>query len=182
MSTYTVVVDKDPHPLDPRQEYENLCVMLCFDKEYDLGDTIGANPNLPTAFSGWDDLEDFLHKNRDIAVIKPLYLLDHSGLSISTSDFKDPWDSGQVGFIYLERHIWLEAVSKRRMTPALKKQALECLEAEVREYNAYLTGDVWYFSIAKDGNEVLSCAGIVSEKEAREAAAEAFNAEIRNGG
>jgi len=36
-------------------------------------------------------------------VLLPLYLLDHSGLSISTSDFCDPWDSAQVGWIYTDK-------------------------------------------------------------------------------
>ena len=30
-------------------------------------------------------------------VVLPVYLLDHSGLSVSTTDFNDPWDSGQTG-------------------------------------------------------------------------------------
>ena len=36
-------------------------------------------------------------------VILPLYLFDHSGISISTGSFHDPWDSGQVGFIYASK-------------------------------------------------------------------------------
>ncbi|MBQ1716696.1 MAG: hypothetical protein II025_02230, partial [Ruminococcus sp.] len=30
-------------------------------------------------------------------VVLPVYLLDHSGLSVSTHSFNDPWDSGQTG-------------------------------------------------------------------------------------
>ena len=30
----------------------------------------------------------------------PLYLMDHSGLAMQTTSFNDPWDSGQVGWIY----------------------------------------------------------------------------------
>lgn len=35
--------------------------------------------------------------------ILPLYLYDHSGLAMSTSDFGDRWDSGCVGFIYMDK-------------------------------------------------------------------------------
>ena len=34
--------------------------------------------------------------------ILPLYLYDHSGLTMSTNDFGDRWDSGCVGFIYMD--------------------------------------------------------------------------------
>jgi len=33
-------------------------------------------------------------------VWRPIYMLDHSGLSFSTWPFNDPWDSGQVGFAF----------------------------------------------------------------------------------
>jgi len=34
-------------------------------------------------------------------LILPLYLLDHSGITISTRDFNDRWDSGQIGWTYV---------------------------------------------------------------------------------
>ena len=30
----------------------------------------------------------------------PLYLYDHSGITMNTTGFSCPWDSGQVGWIY----------------------------------------------------------------------------------
>lgn len=40
---------------------------------------------------------------KDKVAILPLYLYDHSGLAMSTSDFGDRWDSGCVGFIYMDK-------------------------------------------------------------------------------
>lgn len=40
-----------------------------------------------------------LSRHPDV-LLMPLYLYDHSGITISTSEFCDPWDSGQIGFIY----------------------------------------------------------------------------------
>ena len=34
-------------------------------------------------------------------IMMPLYLMDHSGLAMQTESFHDPWDSGQVGWIYV---------------------------------------------------------------------------------
>ena len=36
----------------------------------------------------------------DEVVALPLYLYDHSGITMNTSGFSCPWDSGQVGWIY----------------------------------------------------------------------------------
>ena len=35
-------------------------------------------------------------------VILPLYLYDHSGITMNTTGFSCPWDSGQVGWIYAD--------------------------------------------------------------------------------
>ena len=40
---------------------------------------------------------------KDKVAILPLYLYDHSGLTMSTNDFGDRWDSGCVGFIYMDK-------------------------------------------------------------------------------
>jgi hypothetical protein len=36
-------------------------------------------------------------------VILPLYLYDHSGITMNTTGFSCPWDSGQVGWIYTSK-------------------------------------------------------------------------------
>lgn len=41
---------------------------------------------------------------KDKVAILPLYLYDHSGLAMSTNDFGDRWDSGCVGFIYMDKN------------------------------------------------------------------------------
>lgn len=82
-------------------------------------------------------------------LIKPLYLYDHGGITISTGSFSCPWDSGQVGYIY--------------MTPATiahewggdRQKAEACLDAEVNEYDQYIRGDVWGYTIlGEDGEDM----------------------------
>lgn len=53
-----------------------------------------------------DDLKELLAEQKDI-ILLPLYLYDHSGLSMSTGSFVGravhaEWDSGQVGYIYAD--------------------------------------------------------------------------------
>ena len=41
-------------------------------------------------------------------VILPLYLYDHSGITMSTGPFSCPWDSGQVGWIYASKKTFID--------------------------------------------------------------------------
>ena len=105
---------------------------------------------------GWPE-EDFVEelsvgKKRQIlsrhpdVLLMPLYLYDHSGITISTSEFCDPWDSGQRGFIYTTRARY-EAFTLDRGNPDWKTKAAEYLKAEVSSYDEYLQGFCYYVSI-----------------------------------
>jgi len=70
--------------------------MVCFHNRYILGDTEnkhrlhGKGEN---TFTNPEDFEDWYKENENsVAVILPLYLYDHRGLSISTGSFHDMWD------------------------------------------------------------------------------------------
>ena len=86
-------------------------------------------------------------------IIKGLFLYDHSGITISTGRFSCPWDSGQVGWIYITK----DKIEKEGWTP---EQADKYLEGEVEVYDNYLTGEVYGFRIEDaDGEEIESCWG-----------------------
>lgn len=91
-------------------------------------------------------------------VILPLYLYDHSGLTISTGEFSCPWDSGQVGWIYCTKK---EAFAEygifdevRGFMPVTdenwEKAAIENLTGEVKNFDTYLRGEVYGFKIEKE--------------------------------
>ncbi len=90
-------------------------------------------------------------------VLLPLYLLDHSGLSISTSDFCDPWDSAQVGWIYTDKKTAEEQLGTATANQMdWKKKAITILKQEVERHNQYLSGDVYGYVLYKrnpDTNE-----------------------------
>jgi hypothetical protein len=92
------------------------------------------------------------------SIVLPLYLYDHSGITISCRSFPCPWDSGQVGAIYVTAekvNAEYGDTSKSSVT-----RAIGCLESEVTEYDQYLTGQVYGYVITDDdGTEVDSCWG-----------------------
>ena len=94
----------------------------------------------------------------------PLYLYDHSGISMKTSGFNCPWDSGQVGFIYVTKNQILENWGKKKLTKKLVERAITLLKAEVGEYDTYLTGQVYGYVVKDSEDEELdSCWGFYDD-------------------
>lgn len=92
-------------------------------------------------------------------VVLPVYLLDHSGLTMSTTDFNDRWDSGQVGIIFVSFEKICEEMEVSRVTPSIKNKAEQMLREEVELYDAYLRGECYCYELYKDGELEHSCGG-----------------------
>jgi hypothetical protein len=91
-------------------------------------------------------------------IMLPLYLYDHSGLTIQTSPFSCPWDSGMVGFVYVS----IKAVKKewnwKVLTKSRRQNIIDILVSEVNSYDDYLTGSVYGYTIEPtDKNKSIAC-------------------------
>jgi len=153
---YEIELTPDVEPPNPRTEWDNFGTMVCFMNRYDLGDKTDLRPS---QFNGWPDLEKHLI-NIGAAVILPLYLYAHGGITMNTTGFSCRWDSGQVGFIYATREQILKEFGGKRVTKKLREKVADILRYEVEEYDQYLTGDVWSISVTEDGEGVDSCHGL----------------------
>ena len=158
-------LEADDDPLNPRKEWDNVGTMVCWHRRYNLGD---EQPK--------EDPQDYMRELEDGRfVILPLYLYEHSGITISTGRFSCPWDSGQVGFIYcsLEKAIaewggttWDSLVIYGKEQMPLREVVARVLESEVKVYDDYLTGDVVGFVIEDwDGEQVDSCWGFFPDHD-----------------
>lgn len=115
---------------NPREETECMGNMICFHRRYNLGDK--HQFKTPEEFWNW------YQENEDLmAVVLPLYLYDHSGLAMSTSDFGDKWDSGRVGYYYASLQDVKDFGYSEKDIPLIEAR----LEDEVKDYNSYLHGD-----------------------------------------
>ena len=161
-ATIKIYTDDDPHE-GPR-DWDNLGTMLCFHGRYNLGDS-DAQDDLNERydsddFEDWDAMEQALIKQEDIAVILPLYLFDHSGITIRTGPFSCPWDSGQVGFVFVTKDKLRKEFNRKRLSTKILTKAEGILCSEVKVYDQYLTGDIYGFVIEdKSGEQVDSCWG-----------------------
>ena len=154
---YKLEIDIDCDPTNPREEFDNLSEMVCFHKRYNLGDDHEYNHN---DYNGWDEMEKAIEKNEDPAILWPVYLMDHSGISISTAPFGCPWDSGQVGFVFVSKEKIRKEYSVKRVTKKLMEKVKDLILGEVKTYDQYLTGDVYSYNLLnKRTNEEDRCSG-----------------------
>lgn len=160
---------QDECPESPR-EWDNLGTMVCFHKRDSLGDKHDIDAD---NFSGWDEMERYLEKELDATIILPLYLYDHSGITMNTKGFSCPWDSGRVGFIYIDKDKIRREYSVKRISPQLRQRVTKYLENEVETYDQYLRGEVYGFSIEDaDGDQLDSCWGYYGDDGIEEATKE----------
>ena len=110
-----------------------------------------------------------LRQNPDFLDVQPIYLFDHSGLSVSLGSFNDPWDSGVGAIAVITRkkaeEYWPDLKGDDEK---LKERAYEALEQEVEEFDKYLRGDVYGYMIHSDDGDGDSCFGFYDVKDALE--------------
>ena len=141
---YTINIFPDPFPMDPRDD-SNLGHMVCLHKHYQLGD--------PHVFYDADEIYKFLEEENCIYL--NLYLYDHGGVTMSAAPFSCPWDSGQVGVIYVTREDALNEYGYKKLTKNLKNHVENVLHAEVEEYDKYLKGEFCEFQILDQEGEII---------------------------
>jgi len=125
-------IHTDEHPRNPR-EWSNLGIMACGHRDYILGDV------------QIESQEDYDGHVKKAAVALPLFLYDHSGLSILTgpNPFDERgWDTSPLGVIYATR----EGIREYFDGDVPSDEAIrEILEEEIEYYNKYLSGDCYRF-------------------------------------
>jgi hypothetical protein len=140
--------------------------MVCFHRRYSLGDGYRNGKPDNRGFDSPGLFQDWWKNNGKGGLLIPLYLYDHSGLTISTKPFSCMWDSGQVGWIYATHATMVKEWGKAgRLTNKSRKQARSCLESEVIEYDQYLTGQVYGYVIKNEtGQHISSCLGFFGDE------------------
>lgn len=97
-------------------------------------------------------------------VILPLYLYDHSGITMScdfTYPYNDRWDGGQVGWIYASHNEIKDEYGILNRDNIDKAENL--LRSEVKNYDYYICGECYGFIIEENGQEVDSVWGFLGD-------------------
>jgi hypothetical protein len=123
--------------------------MVCMHRNYILGDEQLRSGD----YESWDEVAKYLTEECNAKVILPLYLHDHSSLSMSTGSFNDCWDSGQVGFIYADEDKCIKEFGDDYKYSEVEK----ILRSEVDVYDDYLSGQVYGYKIFEKVHVVDRC-------------------------
>lgn len=145
-----LMIDYDQDSESPR-EWSNLGTMVTWERRY----------NSPDA-NKWDTPEEFYkeHNNKN-GVLMFVNKYEHSGVKYWATDApaKSDWDSGTVGFIYAPNSKIREYYGK--ITPEVREKVKKILKGEVETYSQWANGEVYYFAILdEDDNVIDSCGGI----------------------
>lgn len=147
---YRIEIFYDVDPESPR-DWDNMGTMICFHNRYNLGDEKhGYDFN---DYDNWEELYKQIIKDNDPAVILPLYLYDHSGITISYGPFGCRWDSGQIGFIFVSKEKARQELKYKRLNKQRLVKVEKYLQGEVETYDQFLRGDVYGYKIF----EVKTC-------------------------
>lgn len=166
-----VIIDYDDYPHNPREDC-NLGTMVCFHNRYSLGDI--------KVQSGDIDQYSRISNSSDYIAL-PLFLYDHSGITMNTTGFSCPWDSGQVGWIYVSRFDVYKEYGVERVSAKLRKRVEDILRAEVAEYDASISGEVYYYNIMMPSGEEDSCGGFYDRDYCKESAVEHVDYWLKQG-
>jgi hypothetical protein len=150
---HKISIYPDDNSESPRT-WDNITEYHCCHRRYALGDK-GFNYS-----SGQDCISAAQQAQKQGDIVLPLYLYDHSGITISLSPFSCPWDSGQVGFVIVRREKMLKEFSAKKFSKSLKAKALKIAQSEVETYDQYLQGDVYGYQVDEDGDSCWGYYGI----------------------
>jgi hypothetical protein len=151
-----IEVNFEEHPAFSPREWDNLTKMVCLHKRYQLGDDHRYTEDM---FSSWGELRDEIERDHDVVAIEPIYMYDHSGITISTSPFRSSWDSGQIGWIFIteERLDTMGMKDEHRTEERFDK----VIDSDIDVYDKYIRGEVYRFTVEdkKTGEILDSCSG-----------------------
>lgn len=167
----TVRVERDDHPDNPRPDQTNLGEFRLWHRQYNFGDKNTECPDQPEEFQAWAEEEN--------AVWLPVYMYSHSGVTINTTGFSCPWDSGQIGFIYATPAQMRECYMVTELTDEHRAMAERDLVGQIEQLDQWLQGDVWGYVIEdEDGEHIDSCWGFYGIDYAKQEAAAALAAAL----
>ncbi len=181
---YTIKIQQDDDQDGPR-DWDNLGTMVCWHRNYNLGDhkhgfespqvfmhvISGLYSEEATEFLTEEQLERCETEAYRKNIILPLFLYDHSGITMNTSGYSCGWDSGQVGYIYVSKEEVRKQYNWKLVSQNRRKQIETYLTSEVETYDMFLTGQVYGYSIERkdpDGEEehIDSCWGFYGYNDA----------------
>ncbi len=150
---FKIVQDDDTE--SPRTAWDNLGTIYHWHKRSNLGD-------IDLSGKGDIDISDYVGPN-DLYL--PIYCYDHGSITLNTTPFSCPFDSGQVGFIAISQAKIIEEYGQDYDIEKVRKYLVN----EIKTFNQYINGDIYGYQLIQintcetcghgDDEEIESCYG-----------------------
>lgn len=145
----------DDDPLNPRQDFDNLGTLYTAHRRYRPEKELDKHFDIYEVF---DNIREAKFKasflKRYIAL--PVYLYDHSGITVSTTPFSCRWDSGLFGIIAVSVEDVRKEYGWKHITSGRRDKIEEYLRAEIEMLDHYYTGEVYGFELtSKESDEII---------------------------
>lgn len=139
------------------REWDNLGTFVNYHPDYSIGDI-----DIKKGDSFAETRQKMKLNPKEVFYL-PVYIYDHSGITIKTTPFSCPWDSGQIGFIYVEKSKIRKELGCKRVTKSVKIKVLEMLKQEIETLNLHISGQVYGYQIEEFGREKDFCGGFYGD-------------------
>ena len=171
---HEIEIKYDENPLNPRTEWDNFTEIHCCSSNHYLGEH---------NHDSWDDVHKAIREAKEQGnLVFKVFAYIHSGTSLSLESFhgKLPqghaeFDSGQCGYIVVNKKDIVGSWGKKNWTDKLRKKAYEVAQQDIETFNSYLNGQVFGYVV----DDVDSCWGYYDTEYALEEARDIIDYTIK---
>jgi len=140
-----IQLNYDYHPEDPRE-----CM------GYQLFSGYRRIEGDINAEGGHESLEAEFEARVKDAISVPVYIYIHSGMTVRTYPFECPWDSAQLGYLFLTRKDARDMFGWKRIT----RKREEWLEERLRdfvnnEWDDYIRGECYMLQVDREDGDMI---------------------------
>ena len=156
---WTLTIERDEYTENPR-EWENLGEFFTRSARY-----VESELDSTLDFSDYtlEELEKALEKQGYICARVSVY--DHSGVRVYLGSPCCRWDSGYIGLYVVNKQRARDWLNVKRITTRIKKKIFDIMESEVNTFNNWLNGNIFYFNVERNGEQLDSCGGFIADSE-----------------
>ena len=150
---------------DSPRGYYNIGKILCLPNKY-----IDNELDLPYEYDekfkesrNLNEIEEMLTKLGYIH--ERICVYDHSGVSIYLGSPCCRWDSGYIGWYVVDKKQYREDHKIKRISKKELRFIDEVMQSEIRTYNNWINGNVYWYELCKNGEVIDSCCGFIADSK-----------------
>lgn len=148
---YRINIYYDDDARSPREAYDNLGTLYTAHRRYRPEKEFDDHFDIDKVFEG--HIGNFRESFLKEYIALPVYLYDHGGITISTSPFSCPWDSGFFGIIAVPLDKVRREYGWKNITAKRRKRIEGYLQDEISTLDNYYTGEVFGYRIMPESDD-----------------------------